>query len=167
MAQDGVAYWYRNGKLIKLHNQVHITDLCDNPQAFGIPKETIDAILKKHNATKFEEGKAREELMCLAMDKGWIRVRQSKGRQGTLWTFQFDNFAKRKRDLKELVSKLYLDMEQIQKWDELHFLSYDGTYDDRIASFYGKEKSIDTFVEEIQKERKGVKLITEYKFFNY
>ena len=93
MGVDGQAYWYKKGKLIAIQGQYHIEDICKNPEIFGLTKNIIKSIYKKNKETVGVEGNSREEIMIKAMDNGWIRIRQSIGTQGTIWTFQFDNFA--------------------------------------------------------------------------
>ena len=164
MGVDGQAYWYKKGKLIAIQGQYHIEDICKNPEVFGLTKNIIKSIYKKNKETVGVEGNSREEIMIKAMDNGWIRIRQSIGTQGTIWTFQFDNFAKRKKDLQELTSKLLLDKKEMKDTDVLYLLSYSGDYEEEYSAFDGKKPS--SFLTEKQKKRGS--LIKEVRsYFDY
>ena len=122
--------------------------------------------LKKKEKKKGSEGKAREELMTKAMDNGWLRVRKNVTRQGSVWTIQFDNFNKRKKDIKNLISKLLLDMQIMKKYDDVHLLSYKGDYNETYSSFSGTP--VMSLLESLKDEEKTiVEKVTEYKYFNY
>lgn len=65
----------------------HGTDVIKNPKKFGIEKSQIDSILKKspYNSQSTEEKSGRGEILKLAFQRGWIRVRGSSGQ----FSFQF------------------------------------------------------------------------------
>lgn len=166
MGMDGLAYWYKHGKVIEVQNSLHIKDIIENPKTFDMTKEHIEEIYKKYNEKMGFEGKAREELMVEAMDKGWIRVRQSTTRQGVIWTVQFKDFAKQNKDLKGLVEYLLLDKKVMKKHDTLYLLSYDGKTREQYNDFYGR--NIMTFLESLKKEKKViVEAVNKYKYFDY
>lgn len=166
MSVDSNAYWYKNNKLISLKNSLHINDLTSNPEIFGFTEKEIDDCFKKHGEKKGSEGKAREELMSKAMDNGWLRVRKVVTRQGSVWTIQFDNFNKRKKDIKNLISKLLLDMQIMKKYDDVHLLSYKGDYNETYSSFSGTP--VMSLLESLKEEEKTVvEKVNEYKYFNY
>jgi len=53
----------------------HIADIIDNPEKFGVTYEFIKEIYDKHGESMGQEGTAREEIIKLVMQRGWIRVR--------------------------------------------------------------------------------------------
>lgn len=62
---------------------VHIVDILQNPAQFGLTSEFIDAVYAKHGEKKFvnnwpTEGDAREEILKLVLQTGWIRFRRYK-----------------------------------------------------------------------------------------
>ena len=166
MGVDSNAYWYKANKLISLKDGIHINDLTSNPSVFGFTEKEINDCFKKYNEKKGTEGKAREELMSKAMDNGWLRVRKIVTRQGSVWTIQFDNFNKRKKDIKNLISKLLLDMEIMKQYDDVHLLSYSGDYNKTYSSFNGNP--VMSLLESLKAEEKiVVEKVNEYKYFNY
>ena len=49
MATDGEAYWYKQGKIIKVQNSLHIKDVIDHPEEFNLTKKYIEDTYKKYN----------------------------------------------------------------------------------------------------------------------
>lgn len=56
----------------------HINYIRDNPKEVGITKEDYIEIFKKFGEKFGWEGKARNELITNAMQRGWIRIRNKK-----------------------------------------------------------------------------------------
>lgn len=165
MGRDGTAYWYKHGKIIKV-DHLHITDVVDNPEKFDLTKDYIKETYKKYNENIGTEGKAREEIMIEAMKKGWIRIRQSFLRQGTVWILQFADYNKQKKDLKGLVEYLLLDKKEMKNYDVLRLLSYDGKTDETYDPYYGNKPS--TFLESLKNvEKVIVEQVNTYNYFDY
>lgn len=101
MARDGKAFWYKNGKIIEVKT-LHITDVCENHDIFGLSEEYIQSIYDLFGELWGSEGWAREKIMIELMKQGWIRIRQSIGREGSRWTIQFDDYEKRKKTYRKL-----------------------------------------------------------------
>jgi hypothetical protein len=166
MATDGEAYWYKQGKIIKVQNSLHIKDVIDHPEEFNLTKKYIEDTYKKYNEKIYTEGKAREEIMVEVMKKGWVRVRQSTSRAGTRWIFQFADYKKQRKDLKNLVELLMLDKKEMKPYDDLYLLSYDGKTDEHYNDFIGR--GIKTFLESLKDEKKIViEQVNKYSYFNY
>ena len=72
---DAEAYWISpSGKLLPV-NKVHIDEIIDSPESFGLTEQEIKDIYKKHKEKFRSEGKAREEIMLNLFQRGWIRIR--------------------------------------------------------------------------------------------
>ncbi len=164
MARDGRAFWYKNGKIIQVQS-LHITDVCKNYEIFGLSKEYIQSKYDLYGETWGSEGKAREEIMIELMKKGWIRIRESVGKEGSKWTIQFDNYRKRKNDLQEIVSQLLLDREDMKDYDSLVLLQCEGNFYKIYDSWKTNSKPSDFLLEGMNKKKKMAKLIYSYKDF--
>jgi len=66
---------------------LHITDIWHNPEKFGFTPDQITALHAKHGERRGQEGKAREELMLDAMNRGWMRIR--KRSRPDYWIVQY------------------------------------------------------------------------------
>jgi len=75
----GGAFWISpEGEVMSIDGN-HIESIHKDPEKFGFNKEEIEDIYAKHGENpKYSgmEGKAREELMVDAMNRGWIRIRR-------------------------------------------------------------------------------------------
>ena len=160
MGMNGKAYWYKNGKIIEV-STLHITDVCHNYKIFGLTKEYIQSKYDKYNELWGSEGKAREEIMCELMEKGWIRIRQSVGKEGSKWTIQFDNYKKRKKDLQEIVAQLLLDNDEMKDYDTLVLLQSEGDFCKIYDSWRTNTKPSDFLTE----NKKKAKVIHSYEEF--
>lgn len=83
----------------------HIHDILDNPEQFGLTKEFIDDVYARHGEEKYQngwpvEGDAREELILLVLQRGWIRFRRYKN----YWSVNIHSFdTKTRANLKKWV----------------------------------------------------------------
>jgi hypothetical protein len=64
----------------------HIATVVERPDAFGLTREQIDTVFRKHGETSYIEGKARLELLSRILADGWIRLRRGNNR----WSVQSD-----------------------------------------------------------------------------
>ena len=103
------AYWLSPSHEIHPVKRTHIAFISENPEKFGITKPEYYAYFDKYHEPYGFEGKARKEIMQLAMKNGWIRIRNNinKGWVCEVWKidgnstsnvlnwmkncFQFDN----------------------------------------------------------------------------
>lgn len=53
----------------------HARDIIDNPSKFGVTYEFIQELYAKHNEDFRQEGNAREEMIKLILQRGWVRIR--------------------------------------------------------------------------------------------
>ena len=100
------AYWMDpTGKIIPVPLK-HINLISDNPKKFGLTKDYIADLYKKHNERPGQEGKAREEIMVGLMQKGWIRLRHHPK---TEWMIQLDRLDNRRKDYLFLITTTVLE----------------------------------------------------------
>jgi hypothetical protein len=70
------AYWVSPySDIIPVQDQRHIHDIINNAEKFGITKDYIESIYKKHKEPLYHEGWAREEILVKLIKDGWIRIR--------------------------------------------------------------------------------------------
>ena len=75
MAGFSPAYFISpKGKVVYVSN--HITAIIRNPNKFGISKEFIKDQYEKYNERMGQEGKARESIILMLVNRGWIRIRR-------------------------------------------------------------------------------------------
>lgn len=84
-----------SGKAIAFENGTHIGMVIDNPTVFGLTKDKIETIYKKHNEPMGIEGYAREEIIRGLVSKGWIRLRRYKN----YWSVTVGSVNKRVKDV--------------------------------------------------------------------
>lgn len=63
-----------DGDYIKVDSN-HVADIISNPSKFGVTSEFIQQLYAKHNERMGVEGNAREELIKLVLQRGWVRIR--------------------------------------------------------------------------------------------
>ena len=172
----GKAYWYKNKKIIEVglkeyktrindiveNGKTHIHDLVDNPEVFGFTKEKVQEIYKRHGEEVGREGKARDEIMKMALAAGWIRVRHHASRSNDYWIVQFNSFNEQKKDVQNLIAKLVLGMNAMYKTDKVLLNSLDGiteVYD----GFKNPENSI---LGVLEGNEESISVVTEYSEFD-
>lgn len=57
-------------------SSAHIQDIINNPSKFGMSDDLIQKTYDKYDEPVGKEGDAREELISMALTRGWIRVRK-------------------------------------------------------------------------------------------
>lgn len=101
MSGFSTLYWINPyGKILKQQNTTHIQGVTKNPKTFGVTREWIEQIYKKHNEPVGTEGNAREEIMEYLFKKGYTRVRLYVNKY---WSITLSNF--RNRRVKKSLSK--------------------------------------------------------------
>jgi hypothetical protein len=79
------AYWINpQGKILQLTGGTHIKIVFDNPNKFGLSKQSIQKIYDKYNENYGIEGKARDEIITKIIQRGYVRIREYKNR----WSVQ-------------------------------------------------------------------------------
>lgn len=71
------AFWITPNGGVRVINsgKYHITDVIQNPEVFGLSRNTIDSAYDEHGERMGQEGVARDNLMTNLLKDGWIRVR--------------------------------------------------------------------------------------------
>lgn len=85
-----ILYWISPyGKILKQSNTTHIQQVVKNPQVFGLQKDYIEKVYKRHNEIIGNEGNAREEIMDVLFKRGFIRARLYVNQ---FWSITLSNF---------------------------------------------------------------------------
>lgn len=63
-----------DGNYIKVESN-HVSDIINNPSKFGVTDDFVTQLYDKHNERFGVEGNAREELIKLVLQRGWVRIR--------------------------------------------------------------------------------------------
>ena len=69
------AYWISPDNFVIPLPDTHIELIITNPEKFGISKDYVSKIYKKHKEPMGVEGNARNEIMTDLVHQGWIRMR--------------------------------------------------------------------------------------------
>ena len=96
------AYWIHDRKK-KVYgvDRVHIRDMIDNPERFGLTRGDIEAIYEKHGERLGLEGQAREELILDAVNNGWIRARHYT--KNDMWSFTVASMNNSQRGIENFI----------------------------------------------------------------
>jgi hypothetical protein len=90
------AYWISpSGSIIPV-DAMHISTIIEYPKKFNMTKKQIEDIYADHNESIGIEGHAREEIMTMLLNKGWIRLRYNSRQD--MWVAQTKEFGKRQKD---------------------------------------------------------------------
>jgi len=94
---NGRGYFVNNDSIIEINN-THIDYVFNHPELFDVKKSWLEQIYDRYGDPYGFEGKARTEILAYLLTKGWIRVRETIGRDGR-WTVEFDTFMERKESI--------------------------------------------------------------------
>jgi hypothetical protein len=135
------SFWVKDDKVIDMGEYTHIQFLIKEPELFGLTKKAVLAAYKKHSEQLYTEGGAREELIKLVSNKGWIRVRQYIGKSGEYWSIQFDSYKKRKGAVNTFILGA-LAQKVMTKYDTLVLVGFEDNYYEQTepSSLVLKEK---------------------------
>lgn len=123
------AFWVKGNEIIEVHEDSHINVIRQHPEKFGLSAGTVKALYAKCGEKIGTEGSAREDIIRLAADTGWIRIRHYLTPQD-YWSVQFDSWDKRKKDVVTFI-KWAVSKKIISATDELRLTGYrDGFYKD-------------------------------------
>jgi hypothetical protein len=118
------AYWISpEGKIMSLGHGYHIDSILKDPEKFGFTEEKLEEIYAKHGETLGTEGKAREEVMIDAMNRGWIRIRRYN--RPDFYSIQTGRFGKSfQRRLADWVMNM-IQSGDAHKYSELRIVRFD------------------------------------------
>lgn len=106
----GEGYWISpTGRVITVDR--HINAILEKPGTFGLTSEYVKDLYDRHGEHLRSEGKAREELLTTAMNRGWIRVREWQGRRGEWVTIETSRINNKAIDLIQQFAQAYVDGE--------------------------------------------------------
>ena len=108
----------------------HIDDVINNPAKFGFTSEFIQSVYDKFGEKLHQEGRAREELILLALKRGWIRVRKYRN----YWSVTIDTLNdKTKMVLRDWVHT-FVKKKLMTKYDELRINQMSGDRSDTLEA---------------------------------
>ena len=84
-----------DGKIISTNGMSHVSLIIASPEKFGFTKTQVVDLYKKYNEKLGVEGKAREQLLRLLFDKGWMRIRRYPNE---CWSIQAKKLTKSEKD---------------------------------------------------------------------
>lgn len=117
-------YWYYNKQIFEVTTSKHIDWIIKYPEKFGLTEQDIKSIYDKHNEKIGFEGKAREELIRMAISKGWIRIRHYV-RPHDYWSIQYSDYRRQKKAIRDCIENLILDMGEMTNDDEVILMGLD------------------------------------------
>ncbi len=81
------------GEYIKVQTN-HVADIIANPSKFGVTDTFIKELYDRHGEPLGVEGKVREELIKLILQRGWVRIRNYKNH----WSVTVDRLSNKVSD---------------------------------------------------------------------
>jgi len=156
------------GDIIKTGRHSHT--VIENPTKFGVSSEFVKNLYDKHGENYNQEGNAREELITLVLQRGWIRVRNYRNYWSvTLWSLT----PKTKQILKNWVHTFtsnntmgtYVDLKILEiKSDRLQTVEPPDILNDRLDESHGDEAMTLEFLKESTiQEQPDLEMINEVK----
>jgi len=94
-SQEDAFFISPDSKLIPVGRR-HINMIISEPEKFGLTREEVEGAYEKYGERLGMENQAREELMLMLMDKGWIRMRFDP--RSYTWIAQLTNFSKQSKE---------------------------------------------------------------------
>jgi hypothetical protein len=88
-AAAGNGYWVHGNDVYDMTTDIHVKFIEENPKLFDITSEMVKKIYDKHHEKIGSEGEAREELIKLVANNGWLRVRHYE--RPDYWSIQCDS----------------------------------------------------------------------------
>jgi len=128
-------FWIKDNLIIEITGSSHIGIITLHPKLFEMTLKSVKHLFKKHHEKLFTEGNAREELIKLAAQNAWIRVRKYP----TYWSIQFNDLKKRKAAIYNFVFWA-IKNKMLMKHDSVKFTGFDdGTQFQQMASEFLRE----------------------------
>ncbi|MGC9218876.1 MAG: hypothetical protein ACP5G8_05670 [Athalassotoga sp.] len=96
----GKGYWIKDQNIIDITYSTHLQEILNHPAEFGFTKKELEQIYFKHKEPFGLEQYAREEIIKISTQRGWIRVREYT----TLyWSIQFYGLDTHKSTIRNFV----------------------------------------------------------------
>ena len=133
------AYWIKRNQIIDVSESRHIHVIIGNPEQFGLTERFVKATYKKYKEKMYSEGNAREELIKLATQSGWVRVR----RYPDYWSIQFDTYRKRKKVIQNFIYWATVTKKIMKKTDSLQLVGFnDGFQETKTVFIFLKDSKM-------------------------
>lgn len=105
------------GNIIKTATH-HAADIIENPEKFGVTFDFIKTLYDKHGENFQQEGNAREELIKLVLQRGWIRVRNYRN----YWSVTVYSLTPKTRQIIENWVHTFVESETMGKFADIKIL---------------------------------------------
>ncbi len=96
-------YWLKGDQVVDVSGSSHLSALESNPRRFGLP---LDLVSFAYGGDDFDEGEWYDYAVGVALINGWIRVRHNLGFGVDNWVFEFAEYEKSKKTIKDFVEAL-------------------------------------------------------------
>lgn len=125
------------GNVIDVSGSKHITNVCQNPEKYGLTRAKIEKVYNDYNETYGIEGKAREEILIDLISKGWIRIRRYYSKtMGYRWSVNVSEINERTMGY---ISKFFSDYTDEKDFEDDVYIS-DGI--DTLVQHVGEINSV-------------------------
>lgn len=151
------------GEYIKVQTN-HVADIINNPSKFGVTSEFIKDLYDRHGEPLGVEGNAREELIKLVLQRGWVRIRNYRN----YWSVTVDRLSKKVTgNIRNWVDSFIKDgimakYEDIKVYEVIpdRMQTFDAI---NIVTKYALEESVKMITETTFDKVPDVELLTEVK----
>lgn len=106
----------------------HANDIIENPSKFGVTFDFIKNLYTKHGEDFRQEGEAREELIKLILQRGWVRIRNYRN----YWSVTVHKLTPKVKDNIRNWVATFVEREIMGKFADLKILE---TGPDRLQTF--------------------------------
>jgi len=115
------AYWISPiGKILPITDKFgqgkHIDSIIENPKAFGLTVDEVQAMYDVEGETMGIEGRAREKLIKQLINQGWIRIRRYL--KPEMWTININRITPKIKKILYSFAKTMVDQHKI-KYDDV------------------------------------------------
>lgn len=69
-----IGYWLSDTTVVPVTDD-HADAVVAEPERFGLTRDAVMEVYRRHDESPGQEGRARDEVVRLAAEQGWIRVR--------------------------------------------------------------------------------------------
>ena len=98
------SFWLCNAETVKV-SKSHVAEIMKTPDKFGLTQDEIEQLYQDAGETPGREGWARERLIRMAAENGWIRV-QYHGAGANQLTIQADDAEKQADVIRHFLADL-------------------------------------------------------------
>lgn len=143
------------GEYLKVDTN-HARDIISNPSKFGVTYDFIKNLYNKHGEDLRQEGEAREELIRLVLQRGWVRIRNYRN----YWSVTVHKLTPKVKDNIRNWVGTFVKREIMGKFADLKILE---TVNDRLQTVEAND-IINFRLEEGVTEMEDYKAINETSF---